>query len=60
MKTRFRKAMDGGNLIVIGVAIATIAIIGMYLFAQDMMSTTANKQSEIGNALIDGINELKK
>ena len=36
MKNKMRKAVDGGQLVVIGVAIGAIVLIGFYLFTKDI------------------------
>lgn len=59
-KFSFRKAADGGNLVVIGVAIGILVIIGVYLMSQSLMSKTAATNSNINNALIQGVAELRK
>lgn len=59
MRSKFRKAADSGTLVVIGVAIGILVIIGLYLSAQGMMSSTSDKQSEINNALDQGVELLK-
>lgn len=59
-KNSFRKAADGGNLVVIGVAIGVLVIIGVYLMSQSLMSKTASTNNNINNALMQGVAELKR
>lgn len=58
-KNRFRKAADGGNLLVIGVAIGVIVVIGMFLFAKDMMTDVSEAQGNMGTAMEQGLENLK-
>lgn len=59
MGNKFRKAADGGNLIVFAVAIGILAATGLYLISNSMTSSTIDKQVEVNNALNDATEALK-
>lgn len=59
MKNKFRKANDNGTLVIVGAAIGVLIVIGLFLSAKGMMSSTSDKQSEINNALEQSIQSLK-
>lgn len=59
MRNKFRKANDSGALVIVGVAIGILILLGLFLSANNMMSTTTGKQSEINNALEQGVQALK-
>jgi len=56
----FRKAADGGNLIIIGVAIGLLILIGFYLMSQSIMKSNASVHTNVNNVLQQGVEELKK
>lgn len=58
-KFNFRKAADGGNLIVISVAIGVLVLVGMYMMSQSNMTKNAEKQGIVNDALIQGVENLK-
>ncbi|MGU8833481.1 hypothetical protein ACSW8S_19230 (plasmid) [Clostridium perfringens] len=60
MKNKMRKAVDGGQLVVIGVAIGAIVLIGFYLFTKDIQGSTSNINSNVNSALEEGLNLLDK
>ena len=60
MKNKMRKAVDGGQLVVIGVAIGAIVLIGLYLFTKDIQGSTSNINSNVNSALKEGLNLLDK
>lgn len=56
----FRKAADGGNLVIIGVAIGVLIVIGLYYMSQSVMKDNVLVQDNVNSALQQGIQELKK
>lgn len=60
MENKMRKAVDGGQLVVIGVAIGAIVLIGFYLFTKDIQGSTSNINSNVNSALEEGLNLLDK
>lgn len=56
---RFRKAVDA-NAMVIAAAIGVLVIIGLYYLSRNTMSGVASSQTNMGTAMSQGIEELKK
>lgn len=56
----FRKAADGGNLLVIMTAIGVLILIGLYLTSKSLMADNASVSNDVKNALQQGVEELKK
>lgn len=56
----FKKAADGGNLVVIGVAIGVLVLIGLYLMSQSLMTDNASVYSDVNDALEQGIEALQQ
>lgn len=59
-KNVFRKAADGGNLIVVLTAIGVLILLGMYFLSQSVMTGYSSTNTKFNNALIQGAEELKK
>lgn len=57
---KFRKANDGGNLLLVGVAVGTIALIGMYLFVKPFISEQARITGDVSKSLSTEVKELGK
>lgn len=59
-KSSFRKAADGGNLVVISAAIGVLVLIGVYFLSQSLMKDNATVSKNINNALVQGTAELTR
>lgn len=55
LKTKFRKAADGGNLALVALAIGVIIIIGMYVFTS-RLGGNAKKSMEGANKTLSEVN----
>lgn len=57
---KFRKANDGGNLLLVGVAVGTIALIGMYLWIQPFIGEQARITTDVSKSLSTEVGKLDK